>query len=240
MSYSDSVIQAESGGDPNSKDPNSSASGPAGFINSTFLDVVRRHFPEIAQGKSDADILALKTDPALAGQAADAYAADNAAILSRAGLPVTDGSKYLAHFAGPQGAVKILQADPNAPATDILGPAAAKANPFLAGMTAQGLQAWAAKKAGVTLPAGGQGPQGTPQPGAQPQAALQAPTLPQQRPPIFAQPAAGGAASPAQAYADPMPAAAPIFAAQQRPHIDLSGLQAALTRQRAPIFARTS
>jgi hypothetical protein len=232
MSYSDSVIQAESGGDPNSQDPNSSASGPAGFINGTWLSVLRQHRPDIAQGKSDDELLALKTNPQLAGQMADAYAADNAAILAKNGLPVTDGSKYLAHFAGPQGAVKILQADPNAPAADILGPAAAKANPFLAGMTAQGLQAWAAKKAGVTVPTGGQAPQAAPQP--QQQAAAQ-PALPQQPAPIFAQAPPTGGPAPAPAYSDPTPPPMPIFA-PQRPQIDLSGLRAALARQ--PIFAR--
>lgn len=234
MAYSDSVIQAESGGDPNSKDPNSSASGPGGFIDSTWVNTVRAHRPDLAQGRSDDELLALKTDSKLAGQMVDAYAADNAAILAKAGLPVTDGTRYLAHFAGPGGAVKILQADPNAPAADILGPAAAKANPFLAGMTAQGLQAWAAKKAGVTLPQGA--------PGAAPtaQAAPQAPqpALPQPQQPIFAQ---GPQAAPTAQAEAPQPfgqqgPVAPIFA-PRRP-IDLSGLQAALAQARTPIFAR--
>jgi hypothetical protein len=45
----------------------------------------------------------------------EAYANQNQAILSKAGVPVTPGTTYLAHFAGPGGAVKVLQADPNAP-----------------------------------------------------------------------------------------------------------------------------
>jgi hypothetical protein len=231
MSYSDSVIQAESGGDPNSQDPNSSASGPAGFINSTWLDTMRRHAPEIAQGRSDADLLALKTDPTLAARMADAYASDNAAILQKSGLPVTDGTKYLAHFAGPGGAVKILQADPNAQAGDILGAAALKANPFLKGMTAQGLQAWAAKKGGATLPPGMQGAQSAPQ------AAAQAPPPPaapqQQMAPQFAQ--APSAAPPVHAQFDPSLQPAQFQFA--RPQVDLTALRAQLAAQ-PPIFAR--
>lgn len=228
MSYADSVIQAESGGDPNSKDPNSSASGPAGFIDSTWLSTVRSHRPDIAQGKSDDELLALKTNPQLAGQMADAYAADNAAILAKAGLPVTDGTKYLAHFAGPGGAVKVLQADPTAKAGEILGPAALKANPWLANMTAQGLQAMMAKKAGVAspmaAPTAAPAPQGVPP---------QQPAIPQQPAPIFAQQAAPE--QPQQpAYADQPMAPVPIFA-PPLPRPDLSGLRAALARQ--PIFA---
>jgi hypothetical protein len=129
MSYSDSVIQAESGGNPNAANPNSSAQGAGQFIDSTWLSTVKQHRPDLAQGKTDAEILAHEVGPALSGQMVDAYGNDNAAILSKAGLPVTDGSKYLAHFAGPQGAVKILQADPNAPATDILGTSRSEGKP---------------------------------------------------------------------------------------------------------------
>jgi hypothetical protein len=75
-----------------------------------------------------------------------AYASDNGAILSKAGLPVTPGTTYLAHFAGPQGAVKVLSSDPNASVGDILGAGAVNANPFLRGMTAGDLQAWANRK----------------------------------------------------------------------------------------------
>lgn len=226
MSYSSSVIQAESSGDPNSRNDLSSASGPAGFTNGTWLETVRANRPDLA-GKSDDELLALKTNPQLAGEMANAYGNANGAYLAKNGLPVTDGTKYLAHFSGPQGAVKILQADPTANAGEVLGPAALKANPWLANTTAQGLQAMMAKKAGVTSPTAAPTPTAAPQPAA--------PAIPPPQAPIFARP--GGGAAPAPAYADPVPQAAPMLAAQ-RPHIDLTGLQAALMRQRAPIFAR--
>ena len=153
MGLIDSIIGVESGGNPNATNPNSSASGLGQFIDSTFLATLKSARPDLAQGKTDQEILALKTDPQLSREMTEAYANQNQAILSKAGVPVTPGSTYLAHFAGPGGAVKVLQADPNAPVGDVLGPAVVKANPFLANMTAKDLQAWADRKMGGAAPA---------------------------------------------------------------------------------------
>ena len=181
MGLIDSIIGVESGGNPNAQNPNSSASGLGQFTDSTWLNTIRSARPDIADGKSDSDLIALKGDPTLSRQMTGAYAAQNQAILAKAGVPVTDGTTYLAHFAGPGCAVKVLQADPNASVGDILGPAVVKANPFLKDMTAQDLQAWAAKKMGVQ----------TPQPGIQNSAPASpaSPTnaIPQQPAPQFAQ-----------------------------------------------------
>lgn len=141
--------------------------------------MLKQHRPDLANGKSDSELIALKTNPDLSKQMIDAYAADNGQILAKNGLPVTQGSSYLAHFAGPQGAVSVLKADPNAPVSQILGPEVVKANPFLANMSAADLRAWADKKMGGTpssgapaapqTPAGSgilnQVPQGTAAPG---------------------------------------------------------------------------
>lgn len=230
MSDTDSIVNAESGGNPNAQNPNSSASGPGQFIDSTFLSVLKAHHPDIAQGQSDADLLALKTDPTLGRQLTSDYASDNQAYLKQKGLPVTPATTYLAHFAGPQGAAGVLSADPNAPIEGILGPAAVKANPFLKGMTAQGLQTWAAQKMGTVSPVAGA------QPGAPgtPTAPPAPPVAPQQQ--IFAG-APPAAPAPVQTYQDPAAPTAPtqLFAAQRKP-IDISGLRAALAA-RSPIFA---
>jgi hypothetical protein len=148
MGLIDSIIGVESGGNPNATNPNSSATGLGQFISSTWLDTIKATRPDLAQGKSDAELLALRNDPQLSREMTEAYANQNQAILTKNGLPVTPGSTYLAHFAGPGGAVKVLQADPNAPVESVLGADAVKANPFLRGMTVQGLQAWADRKMG--------------------------------------------------------------------------------------------
>src|SRR5271157_2312458 len=146
MALSDQIIGAESGGDPNAQNPNSSAAGPGQFINSTWLDLVKQNRPDLAAGKSDAELLSLRNDPVLSGQMVDAYASINSKALTNAGFSPTPGNLYLAHFAGTQGGPRILSADPGASAAAILGPAALKANPFLRNMTAGDLISWAARR----------------------------------------------------------------------------------------------
>src|SRR6187402_2186859 len=111
MGLVDAIIGVESGGNPNATNPNSSASGLGQFIDSTWLSTLRSARPDLAEGKSNAELLALKTDPAISREMTQAYANQNQAILQKNGLPVTEGNTYLAHFAGPGGAVKVLQAD---------------------------------------------------------------------------------------------------------------------------------
>ncbi len=218
MGLIDSIIGAESGGNPNATNPNSSAAGPGQFIDSTWLSTLKAARPDLAQGQSDEALLALKTDPQLSRQMTEAYAQQNQTVLAKAGVPVNDGTTYLAHFAGPQGAVKVLQADPGTSVADILGPGVVKANPFLANMSAADLQAWASRKMG-SAPA-----PTTPQPAMvapQPQSA-----------PIFAQaPQAAPqpqqmASAPAYVPDTPQQPLNPIFAAPRR-QVDLSKLRAA-------------
>jgi hypothetical protein len=167
MALSDSIVSAESGGDPNARNPNSSASGAGQFIDSTWLDMVAKNRPDLMQGRSRDEVLALRNDPDLSRQMVQAYADQNAKSLSAAGLPVNDGTLYLAHFAGPAGAAKVLSADPRTPAASILGDTVTAANPFLRNMSAGDLAAWAQRKVGGN---GGNNPQGNsaPQPSAAP------------------------------------------------------------------------
>lgn len=139
---------AESGGDPNAKNPNSSATGPDQFVDATWLETVKKNRPDLAAGKTDADLLAMRTDPKLSGDMRDAYARDNRSALANAGLPTTPGTTYLAHFAGPSGAQKVLSADPKTQVAMLLSPKAMAANKFLTGMTAGDLTAWADRKMG--------------------------------------------------------------------------------------------
>jgi hypothetical protein len=231
----DNIIGVESGGNPNATNPNSSATGAGQFISATWLDTIKAARPDLAQGKTDEELLALRTDPQLSREMTEAYANQNQAILTKAGVPVTPGSTYLAHFAGPGGAVKVLQSDPNAPVESVLGAAAVQANPFLRGMTVANLQAWADKKMGGS----------TAQTAPAPQAATTTPSVPlmaQQQPPIFpVQPGAQPQSAPVQGggYFGQMPAEqgmqmAPIQYAQRRSP-DLSKLKALF---KAPTFSR--
>jgi hypothetical protein len=156
MAYADQVIAAESGGNPNATNPYSSAAGLGGFTNQTWLDTVRAHRPDLMRQYSPQEILSMRSDPRLASEMIDALASDNADVLRRKGLPVNQGTLYLAHFAGPGGASGLLNADDAAPVSSVLSPDAMRANPFLAKMTVGDLKAWAARKGGGPAPAASQ------------------------------------------------------------------------------------
>lgn len=241
MGLVDSIIGVESGGNPNAQNPNSSAGGLGQFIDSTWLAMLKQERPDLVEGRSPQELLALKSDPALSRQMTEAYANQNGKILSGAGYEANPANTYLAHFAGPQGAVKVLSADPGAPIESILGPQAVAANSFLRGMSAGDLQAWASRKMG-----------GAPQQPAQ-RTAQASPVTPQAAPlslapqaaPIFSaapEPAPQQQAS-AGSYFGQMPAEQgmaqqPILAPQRRP-VDISKLRAALAAAgNRPIFGR--
>ena len=143
------TIGVESGGNPNAKNRKSSATGLGQFIESTWLDMVRRHRPDLVQGKGRAEILALRTNPAISREMTTRYTEENANALRNAGLPVTEGNLYLAHFSGAGTAAKALKANPNAPASSVYGQAAIDANgSILRGKTVGQVVAWANQKMG--------------------------------------------------------------------------------------------
>ena len=146
--FAQRIFAAESNNNPNARNQNSTATGPAQFIRETWLNTVKGANPEWAQGKTDDELLALRTNPEYSGQMATAYADKNSLALSRADLPVTDGNLYLAHFLGPQGAIKTLTADPNTPMSQIVDKAAVAKNPILQRTTAGELKEWAEGKMG--------------------------------------------------------------------------------------------
>ena len=160
------LMIAESGGRADAANPRSTAVGPYQFIESTWLDVVRRVFATETQALTPLQILALRTDPAFSRRAAEAYTKDNAGVLKSNGIEPTFPHLRLAHLLGPQGAVRVLQAPPQAPVAPLLGSSVLTANPFMAGLTAEALIARAARdlsvsstsQAGVApgdIPAGG-------------------------------------------------------------------------------------
>lgn len=144
MDVTGRIIGAESGGNAFAKNPRSSALGPSQFINSTWLNMVKKHRPDLA-GRPDAEILAMRTDPELSREMTSRYADDNSAFLRQRGIDPTPGNQYLAHFAGPSGAAAI-HADPGATVEALLGPQAVAANPFLRGKTGADVIAWANRK----------------------------------------------------------------------------------------------
>lgn len=126
--YVQRTLQLEGSG----KDPNSTAVG--GFIDSTWLNLVKKNVPGAANIPDD-QILAARSDPVLRGRMVAAYARDNAAVLQSSNLPVNEGTLRLAHWFGPDGARRILTADPNTPVSELFSPEVINAN-HLEGKTA--------------------------------------------------------------------------------------------------------
>jgi hypothetical protein len=133
------LMMAESGGRADAKNPRSTALGPFQFLDSTFLDVVRRHFAAETAGLSPAQILALRTEPVFARRAAAAFTQDNADYLTGLGLTASFANLRLAHLLGPAGAAQVLRAPMTSQVALWLGPAVLAANPFMAGMRVEEL-----------------------------------------------------------------------------------------------------
>jgi hypothetical protein len=134
--FLDRLMIAESGGRSDAKNPRSTALGPYQFLGSTFLDVMGRYFPALISGKSDEDVLQLRTDHAIARDAALVYTRENAAFLLGRGVEANAAHLRLAFLVGPTGAQRIVGAQGETPVSQLLGPGALEANPFLRSMTA--------------------------------------------------------------------------------------------------------
>ena len=117
----------------------SSASGPGQFIKGTWVSLMRKNYSSQTQNLSDNQVFALATDPnigpTLQAQMTVAYGRDNANSLGNQGLTVNAATLGLAHASGPDGAAKVLRSNPNTPLSQVLDPAAIKANPNYANMT---------------------------------------------------------------------------------------------------------
>ena len=150
--FLDRLMMAESGGRDDAKNPRSTALGPYQFLASTFLDLIGRYFATLTNGKTDAEILQLRTDAKTARNAALAYTRENAAFLQDKGLEASAANLRLAFLVGATGAMRVLSAEPKTPVAQLLSAAALEANPFMTGMTVgQLLERTANEAAGVQL-----------------------------------------------------------------------------------------
>ncbi len=140
--FLDHLMLAESGGRDTARNPRSTALGPFQFIESTFLEVARRHFPADTDKLSPDQVLRLRTNRAFARRAAEAYTRDNAGILAAAGQSANFANLRLAFLLGPGGALRVLEVPRDSLAIRVVGAAVVQANPFMAGMTTGDLIRW--------------------------------------------------------------------------------------------------
>lgn len=133
----------ESGGNPEARNPNSSATGIDQFTKDTWLATVKQAAPAWADGLTQKQLLEARTDPERSGDMADYLTNQNADALRAAGVPVINESLYAAWHFGIGKAIEFAKAKHDTPIADILTNAQIKANPYLKGKTkAQVLANW--------------------------------------------------------------------------------------------------
>lgn len=124
------TAKRESGYNPNAKAGTSSASGLFQFVDQTWLSTLKKHgakygyarYADLIQQGSDGryrvvgdearkTVLGLKLDPHAASLMAGELASDHASYLrGRVGRAPTSGELYAAHFLGPQGSARLIEA----------------------------------------------------------------------------------------------------------------------------------
>ena len=128
------IIQIESAGKLKAKAPTSSALGLFQFLNATWLATLAKHRPDLLEGRTQAQALALRTDPTIGIEIGARFTEDNAAAL---GAGCTRWRPLSGAFPRLGTAKKFLRAKTSASAGALAGDAAVKANrAILAGRTA--------------------------------------------------------------------------------------------------------
>jgi len=148
---------AESGGVADIKNPLSSATGLHQFTQGTWNKMIQTYRPDLLEGRTKQEVLALRTDPELSTEMAGNLARENADYLESRGLPVNEGSLYLSHFLGAGTAANVLRASPDTPISNLVGESAIKANESILGgdRTAADVAQWASNKMFASAPAAG-------------------------------------------------------------------------------------
>ena len=118
------------------QNPSSSAYGPYQMIDNTFVDYYKKMYPSQAANMSREAIIALKHTPVgnqIAERIGPQIIQDNAKIIASRGFEPSARNIYLAHFFGPETALRVLSANPFAPISSVVGDAPIRSNPFLRG-----------------------------------------------------------------------------------------------------------
>ena len=142
------AAKRESGYNPGAKAPTSSAGGLFQFVDQTWMSTLKKHgakygyarYAELIQQGSDGRfyvngaearqaVMNLKMDPHAASLMAGELTSEHASYLrGRVGRDPTAGELYAAHFLGPQGSARLIEAvrsSPQASAAELFPDAAA-------------------------------------------------------------------------------------------------------------------
>ena len=180
------TAKRESGYNPNAKAGTSSASGLFQFVDQTWLSTLKKHgakygyarYADLIQQGGDGKyrvvgdearkaVLSLKLDPHAASLMAGELASDHASYLrGRVGRSPTSGELYAAHFLGPKGSARLIEAVNTSPGASAAAmfPEAAAANRSI--FYREGRAATVGEVYANLTRTGGAAPVSTPQPAA--------------------------------------------------------------------------
>ncbi len=124
--------------------------------------MIRAHRRELSTERIEREVLSLRENWLLSREMTRRFIERNAAGLTKHRLPASPSTLYLAHFAGPVGAVAILTAPGDSDSAAVIAGADSRAeitwakilrgNPFLRGFTVGDLRNWANMKTeGLTI-----------------------------------------------------------------------------------------
>ena len=144
--YEKKLVGAESSGRADAKASTSSATGLTQMTKSTWRNLVARHQPEWAKGKSDAEILAMREDGKKNMEMFRHLRRENQGILKNAGLPINNATEYSLHFLGPR-AIRVWKAGNNEPMENLVPASFVEANrSVLEGKTVGQFKNWLHRK----------------------------------------------------------------------------------------------
>ena len=152
------IIQIESAGRIDARNPLSTATGPGQFLDSTWLRMMRTYRPDLVARHNRQELLNLRvTDYELSRQMVFELAREGERYLRSRGHQITPGRLYLAHFLGMEGAHVALSAPREVPLASLFSAGVISANPHLRGRDAGFVVDWAenlmARSRGARAPA---------------------------------------------------------------------------------------
>lgn len=138
------IITIESAGKLTAKAATSSALGLGQFLKATWMGVVHKHRPDLLEGRTEEQVLALRVSPQIAVELLARFTEDNQRVI---GMNCTGGDLYLAHFLGTADAKDLFRAAPDTPVSQLVTVNVINANKsIMLGKTAGQVRAWAAKR----------------------------------------------------------------------------------------------
>ncbi len=137
------IIQIESAGRADARNPLSTATGLGQFIESTWIRMMNTYRPDLSATMSRAELLALRVEPDISREMVTHLAREGESYLRARGHQITAGRLYLCHFLGMEGAHLVLSSPLDADLQELLGAGVINANPFLRGNDVAWIINWA-------------------------------------------------------------------------------------------------